>query len=240
MTTVAIHPDKKKIGKFSGTVKRVYVYDESKKSDMGYWTSKYTDFFWRRIFVTFVLLGLPVAFIWTTVWVLAGYAAYAIIPLVIASTNQKIDTRYSTVTSYGWYRKLRGGWADHGDVFYRQIWAHDCSGEEYGYNTYDYSYDDKGNRRRKDIPFHTACHYCDKRMVELKALYDSQMAVDTKTQDEVSETFFEASKEFRNSAEDVMHTKQSAMMQEISDQVKAGQIEKARPKPLKERLRRGS
>lgn len=234
MTDVAVHPDKKRVGKFSSTIIRIYT-NPPKKIEYYSWTTEYMNWFWTRVGVSLLLLGLPVAFIWLSVWTLMGYASLVAIPLAIHSGKQKTDSRDSTRKAYFYYSKLTGEWKNHGDIFYRQVWGHDCDGRA---RDSCYCYGDC------DCSAIVACHRCDKRLLELRKLYESQKKIDDKTQDEISQTFFESSAEFRNSVEDFMHTRESDVMKEISNQVtlitEPSPGQKTRPRPLKERLRRGS
>lgn len=210
--TMAAHPDKKPVGRVVNTVKAVYGNPPTKVKN-GYitsWSDEYFKWFWRRVGVTLILLGVPTALVWLTMWSLLGYAMVLAVPIALAVAKNKTDGRYSTRKAYGYFSQLKSGWRDHGEVFYRQIWSHDCSGNE---KQYGGCYCVGTCKCKKYL----SCTHCDKRLVELTELYDSQKSVEDKTQDEVSASFFEASKEFRLAAAETMQDKQAALMKEISD-----------------------
>jgi hypothetical protein len=176
------------------------------------WSIAYCWVIWLTI--AFVLAGLilPGAFATLSMSALFGYLWIALVPLVAVTYNKNTSRSYQITRAYAIMTKLKQGWADHGEVFYRQIWNHNCNNEH---------------------PDYSSCRYCSDRYDELNNLLTSQRLVEENYSEPINNELFEASAQFRAAV--AKQFDPDPIMKEISDKAE----QNALPGNLKERLKRG-
>lgn len=184
------------------------------------WSVAYTKLVWSRVFLILLMVALPVSLIALTPWTLMGYLALGAIPVRSALASGKVHTNYVDTKAYELSSQLKDGWKDHGDVFYKQIWEHGCDGSFRGVSSYDWDYDDRGRRTRRDVPEYTNCDHCEKRLKELSALVKSQKETELKLKAPLDEQLFESSEQFRKAVADQLE--QPNIMRQISEGVSNG------------------
>lgn len=218
MTDVAIRPGLSKAHRTfvdaPGSVLSFYgkKYNNNDYPSLYGTTKEYKQFLLRRRIVIALVLVVPVAFIWLSLFSLIAYVALGLVPVIISKHADTLSGKYNDLKAYGYYKRLKQGWAEHGLVFYQQVWNHDCDGNA-PERCYCYSKCSCPKR------IFVACDYCDKRIIELRELWNSQNAVESKASTEVSEPYFEASKYFRQSIEGILENRESKIMEEISASV---------------------
>jgi len=216
--TIAIAPDVKGVTKIAVADKAKW--REAKEENTRYdWSKAYMWMVWSRV-VTLIVMGvLPVALIALTPWTLLGYVALAGIPTRAALASGKTSSKFTDVKAYNIASQLKDNWKSYGDAFYKQIWEHRCKGEEVGYSYYSDMDYNTGERRRNPLQ-HTNCVYCDKRLVELHALLDSQNETELKIRVPIENQIFESSEQFRKAISDQESI--SDVMKAISEGAKNG------------------
>lgn len=200
------------VTKVAASIDHQFYYYKKKLTSYGEWTNDYLGFFWVRVLLFIILLGLPACFLGLSVWALTAYAAPLAIPLAHRITKKNSDSRYSTRQAHKIVQTLKEGWAEHGNALYRQIWAHDCSGDQH-----EYCYS-KHNCSERIVK----CDYCDDRIQELERLRESQRSVEVRSVEPVNNMIFEASEHFRKAVAEQLELRDNDtnLMKEISASVK--------------------
>jgi len=158
------------------------------------WGYEYTVFFWFRIFFVALLLTIPLLLTFFSMYMFIGYIWILLVPAMHIVYKLNTSSRYSDVTAYKYYSKLKDSWTDHGLTFYTQVWNHDCDGKKHeAYSSWHTDYEKR----------FTNCEYCDKRIKELASLYESQLKVEKLMSVDYDGPLFESSQEFRKAIEEM-------------------------------------
>ena len=165
-----------------------------------YWNYDYTIAFWKRIGITLILLGLPVALISLTTYSLLGYLALLAIPAGVKVGKGKIHHTEADNRAAMFYANLNGKHAEFGDLLRKQIWDHNCGRKgnvNYGHKARTYVY----------------CEYCDNRLVELYHLEQSVLKEKARQVTLVDDAVLESSREWRKAMDE--QPDMSELMKEI-------------------------
>lgn len=203
MTNVAVKPGKNP-SVLANKIHPLLVFDGYRGSY--YWSNEYTKFFWIRVAILLIFIAGPAALALVSLWSFFGYLAVTVASASLLSAKNRQSKKFAHRQAYIFYRSLKDGWKSHGEVFYTQVWNHECHGDEG--NSFS-----RGRGRS-----YVDCAYCDRRVVELAELRNSQRQDELTSSEQIDSGFFEASSEFRKAVSVGIET-QTKAMKEISDSV---------------------
>lgn len=212
--TIAIRPGASRtLGHAAQRIHKTFVTNDSYWG-RSYWCNEYMGFFWMRMCVIIIMLGLPLTVLSLGPLVLLAYSYFLAIPWAARYDKKNTSTNRLLITANKIMLELKDGWAGHGKAFYRQIWNHNCRHAEHSHMSKCWG---------SGCNAQTNCSYCEVRIQEMMQLLDSQQSVEAKAMTEVDDDLIELSQQFRENVAIELEGRspETNIMKEISASVRS-------------------